>query len=204
MNRKKIGDSLTGLLKGTRGKYAAVQERDRIEQARAGAETIRTKGFAFKELEAEARGIVEAARNEAYALLDAEIDAAGGALVEAPCADAANYAAAISARDDMTADEVQAALAKYKDHASQRAIRAAARRSGLTQYAGATDAETYLADLRDLRADVSRTFDPLSFGNLSDGMVAIKAAGYASFGDGGSSTSALDVFAALGNIVEES
>ena len=150
-NRKMIADRLTGILKDTRSEYANLQERDRVEQARAGAESIQTRGFAFKEIAAEADALVGRAADKALGIIDSEIEAAGGALVEAPSAEAVAYVSTIAARSNLSADEVAAGLSRYRDHASQKAIKAAAVRSGLQQFGGTTAAEDYISDLRSLR-----------------------------------------------------
>ena len=196
-NRETIAKKLTDTLATTRTEYKRLQERDRMEQARAGAERIDSKRFAFKEIEQEAIGIVRDAGAKALSIIDAELEKAGGALVEAPSAEAANYVLTIAARDNMTADEVQAGLSKYHDHASQKAIKAAAVRSGLHQFGGLTEAETYVADLRNLRDDVGRTYAPYGFSEITDGYAAMLTGGYKAFAErpGGD---ALDVFAVFG------
>ena len=180
-NRKTISCKLTDLLADTRAEYKRLQERDRMEQARAGATTIR-KPFAFKEIKEEADGIVHAAGGKALSVIDAELERAGGALVESPTTEAANYVATIAARDNLTVDEVRAALSKYRDHSSQKAIKAAAKRSGIMDFGNTTEAEVYIDDLRHLREDVDKTFTTFSFADMSDGKASIIAGGFKAFG----------------------
>ena len=195
-NRKKIANQLGAILKDTREEYKRLQERDRMEQARNGAEVIDTRRFIYSENEQEARGIVGRAADRALGIIDKEIEEAGGMLVDAPSTEAANYITAIAARDNLTADEVNAGLARYKDHASQKAIRAAAARSGLRDLAGMTDAEVYLSDLRSLRSDVAKTYTD-GFGNISDGFAAVLDGGYTAFA-GTPSANAADAIMASG------
>ena len=201
-NRKMIADRLTGILKDTRSEYANLQERDRVEQARAGAESIQTRGFAFKEIAAEADALVGRAADKALGIIDSEIEAAGGALVEAPSAEAVAYVSTIAARSNLSADEVAAGLSRYRDHASQKAIKAAAVRSGLQQFGGTTAAEDYISDLRSLRDDVAKTYTA-GFGGISEGYAAVLAGGYQAFADNpGSGGDALAAFAGMENLGE--
>lgn len=196
-SRKQLARELTDILRNARKEYEDICIQDRIEQVSAGATSIKTKGFASSARANDARACVNTARARAFNLIDRELNKAQTELVAAPSAEAANYVSSISGRSDLTADEVKAGLSRYREHSAQKAIRAAAYRSGLKEYAGRTDAETYLADLRTLKDDVSKTYAQQMNGNLSAGAASFAVAGYESFANtpGGD---AFDALTALG------
>lgn len=196
-NRKRLARKLTDILKSCREEYDDICMRDRMEQVSAGATSVKTKGFASNVYANDARACVNAARARALNLIDGELDKAREELAAAPSADAANYVLSISHRSDLTADEIKAGLSRYPEHSAQKAIRAAAVRSGLNEYAGSTDVELYLSDLRTLKDDVSETYAQQMHGNLSAGAACLAVAGYEGFANapGGD---VFDVFAALG------
>ena len=110
------------------------------------------------EISATVSAAIGQAREKAMDAITRGLDRAQKKLTDAPTAEAANYIVAISQRDDMTADEIAAALDRYKGHAAQHAIRAAAKRSGVTQYVGQTDAEREVEAYRALAGAVGQYF----------------------------------------------
>jgi len=191
--RKKLASELTSILNNTRAKYAECQARDRMEQARDGAENIRG-GFVYGHNREAANNMLNSARSMALYAVDKQIKNAEGKLTDAPSTDEANYITAISGRTDYTRDEMNAALSRYKSHSAQKAIINAAKASKLVPASYMTKEEREIADLRDLRADIDRTYSPFNFEKMSDGAAAMTNASYNSFANGGSSVNALDVF----------
>lgn len=182
-NRKRIASELSALLDGAQKSYDRALERDHMQQAQQGASVI-TKGFAFPEMRDEAHGAVFAARDKAMGIIASEIDRCGEAMVSVPDGAAAAYVNSISGRSDMTADECAAALSKYRDHATQKAIQAAAMRSGLDVHVAPTDAERDIADLRQLADETERTFAGIANGTMLPGAAVIAKGSYKAFGDG--------------------
>ena len=194
--RKNLANELSSIFDNARNEYAKCEERDRIDQARDGAESIR-KGFAYDHNRADAERVVWGAREKALAAIDKSIGTAETKLTDAPTTDEANYIVSIQQRTDYTRQEMDAALSRYKSHAAQHAIASAAKASGIVPSTYMTDTEKDLADLRDLRSSVERTYSPHDFGSMSNGMAAIKKAGYQSFADG-NGQDALAAFSYLG------
>ena len=139
-----------------------------VQGAKNGASvTLRDDRITDEGLAARAVQSVGAARDDALKVIDKEIASARRKMVDAPSADEANYISAISQRDDMTREEVGAALDRYTSHAAQHAIRAAAKRSGLKDVSLATDVERHIDDLHHLRANVVQEFDYFNILNAS-------------------------------------
>ena len=196
MDRKYVAEKLTNIFDDTVRELDRLKELDRVEQARNGVMHI-SADFAYDDNRAMAHSIVTGARERAQGIIDREIKLAEERLVEAPSTEAANYCAAISGRTDMTEDEVNAALAKYADHASQKAIRMAAKASGLLVGA-MTETERDIAAMRALRSSVSNTYNPREFEVNSSGVMAAMTRGeYRNFGEG-RDDDAMGMFAALG------
>ena len=194
--RKNLANELSTILDNARTDYAYCQKRDRMEQAADGATNIRG-GFVYDHNKADAANVLSSARSKALYAIDRQIKNAEGKLTDAPTTDEANYIVAISGRTDYTRDEMNAALSRYRSHSAQKAIINAAKASKLVPDSYMTDEERDIADLRDLRADVDRTYSTVNFEKMTDGMAAITTAGYSSFAGGGSSMDALDVFSTL-------
>lgn len=160
----KTAATLVELYDGAIAAYDRAAEDDRAEQARGmtGGGTL-ASGF-FNPVNAEiASAAVYDAREKALQAIDAAIEQARAALVEAPDAATTNFISAISRRDDMTADELAAGFKKYPNHLAQMAIRAAARRSGIDPLSvaadfGESDVQHDLERLQSLRRLVERKF----------------------------------------------
>lgn len=182
-NRKSLATELTSILNGALAGYERSKESDRVAQARSGATTIQTKSFANEGIKKQAHADIFAARDKALSAIDRETERVMGDLSKAPSTEAANYIAAIAQRDDLSADEVSAALGRYTDHASQKAIRSAAARSGL-RCGSKTLEESYIDDLRTLRKDVIDTYTPATFEDGTKGYFGLTAAQYENFGKG--------------------
>lgn len=194
--RKNLANELSTILGNARKEYAACEERDRMEQAQNGADNIRG-GFVYDHNRANAESVISGARNMALYAIDRQIKNAESKLTDAPTAEEASYILSISGRTDYTQQEMDAALSRYKSHGAQKAIYNAAKASNLVSFSHMTEEERDLSDLRDLRADVDRTYSPSNFESMSDGRASITTAGYSSFARGGSPTNAMDVFSAM-------
>ena len=125
---------------------------------------------------------ISTAYERAVDAIDRDMAAAEAKLVSAPSTEAANYCLAISGRDDMTEDEVAAALNRYPDHATQHAVLAAAKRSGLHGFAGLTAVEMDIERLRSLRQDVDASFTVWNISGSSEGSRYLRRAAFG--GDG--------------------
>ena len=130
----------------------------KVGRAKPG-ETIRLNDrIEDAEISATVSAAIGAAREKAMNEITRGLERAQKKLTDAPTAEAANYILSISQRDDMTEDEIAAALDRYKGHAAQHAIRAAAKRSGVQRYVGKTDAEREVEAYRALAGVVGEYF----------------------------------------------
>ena len=196
-NRKRLADELTAILNDARFEYAGCQERDRVKQARNGAEHIQVRGFAYDDIRAEASGVVNLARERALNAIDRQICRTESMLIEPPSADELSYITGIRGRTDLSRDEMNAALSRYKSHAAQKAILSAAAASELISGTRETREERDLSDLRTLRDNVCQTYTSADFDNMTDGRASFTKAAYRSFGDGNSCDDAVATFSSL-------
>ena len=134
---------------------------DRFQAVKAGVTEL-PKGFYSKDNEQAATARVYAHMHAALDKIAEQKEAVKDRLTEPPSYEAAAYAAAIAARNDMTREEITAGLDHYKDHLTQRAIFAAAKRSGLIDTIGKTEAEQYGEDLDYMAEQVQRFICPLN------------------------------------------
>lgn len=109
---------------------------------------------------------VNAYRRESLEAIERERAKALQAVTDAPTTEEANYIVSLQGRSDMTRAEVDAALTRYKGHAAQHAIRAAAKRSGLDDVPLMTEAECRVEMLNRLSNAVS---DAFSFNGIIGG-----------------------------------
>ena len=182
IDRKRIAAELQRIYKDAANEYDRAVTRDHEQQAREGATNIRA-GFAFSENRDAAVEDIMKAGKKALAVVDGGIAAAQDSLTGPPSDEGARYIVGLQGRSDLTQDEYDAALSRYHGHAEQKAIIAAAKRSGFNSIYGGgnTDAETDMADLRKLRADVQKEFSPFSFESANPGYRAIVTGGFAAF-----------------------
>ena len=139
----------------------------KVSNARPG-ETIRMSDrIEDADISNDVSASIGAAREKAMKAITRGMERTQKKLTDAPDSDATNYIVSISQRDDMTADEIEAALSRYKGHAAQHAIRAAAKRSGVKQYAGPTDAEREMEAYRTLAGKVGEYFSPYAISGPS-------------------------------------
>ena len=141
---------------------------------------------------------IAAAREKAMREITRGLDRAQKKLTDAPTTEAANYIVAISQRDDMTADEIAAALDRYKGHAAQHAIRAAAKRSGVTQYVGLTDAEREVDAYRSLAGAVGEYFSLYQITSGAGVRNALTRQNFITIGKGGDPASVKELNAIFG------
>lgn len=130
----------------------------REAQRRGGSVTFRNDRIMAADLQERAMQSVDIARDDALKAVDKALDEARNAITDAPTDDEARYIVAVAGRDDMTRDEIAAALSRYKGHAAQHAIRAAAKRSGLKGIGITTEAERRLDALNAIRNAVEKDF----------------------------------------------
>ena len=178
MTIENVAEQVAQAYDGALNSYRHAQESDRMEQARVTGGVNSNGKFAYEQFENDAKNAVYAERDRAMNAINTALAAREAELTEAPSAEAVNYLAAIAGRDDLTNDEVNAALDRYgKTHAAQKAIISAAKRSGVAFIDTRTDTERDIAALRDLTAQVEREFSPLKIGTVSDGQAwIVKAA----------------------------
>lgn len=169
-NIKKVYREVAAIRDEARAKIADIRVYDRMEQARQGATAIDGKKFVF--FQSDVVDLVHKAHDKALEAVDARLRAAEAELVAPPSDEAARYAATIATRDDMTEGEVAAALGRYHDHTTQKAILAAAARSNVWSFVGMTDAEQSVRDLNALRQEVVRDFTVTNLPNMSDAKLA--------------------------------
>ena len=134
---------------------------DRVLQAEnAGDGSTVTFGNSIKNerLRKDATDSVCSARLKAHKAVERALSGARGALTDPPSTDEANYIVAVSVRDDLTEYEVHAALDRYKSHSAQRAIRNAAKRSGLKTIDGMTETEATIEALEKMDELIDREF----------------------------------------------
>lgn len=147
--------------------YDAALAAYRSAQKRGGAGQAPAAGG---QLDGGASNAVYTQRDNAMNAIRAALASREAELTEAPSAEAVNYLAAIAGRENMSADEIGAALDRYGNtHAAQKAILCAAQRSGVSLTDTRTETERDIAALRELAAKVEREFSPLKFGNMSEG-----------------------------------
>lgn len=174
MTIENVAEKVAQAYDGALNSYRYAQESDRMEQARVTGGVSKTDKFAYEQFENDANNAVYAERDRAMNAINTALASREAELTEAPSAEAVNYLAAIAGRDDLSNDEINAALDRYgKTHAAQKAIISAGKRSGLTFIDSRTDTEQDIAALRNLAYKVEREFSPLKIGTLSDGQAWI-------------------------------
>ena len=150
-NREKLARQLVDEFRAARSDVERMAEQDRkntLENLAPGQTvpkeigTLLDKGIrdmAFESIYAHRDAMLEA--------IDAELKNLDAAMAEAPSPEAAAYVAVIAARDDLTMNEYESAMAAYGgNHAAAKAIYAAAVRSGLHVYS-TTPLDEYRAAL---------------------------------------------------------
>lgn len=131
------------------------------------------------EYRSQASAAIISARDEALAAIEKARRANNAALVKAPDTETTNYILSISGRDDLTESEVSAALERYRGHAAQSAILAAAKRSGLKAYGYvSSDEELTAAALDDMEREIMDKFSIFRIENASEGMRSITRRGF--------------------------
>lgn len=128
------------------------------EKAKAGETVTFGKGFKNSHYREAAEQSLSIARDDALKKIDKALDDAEHVLTEPPTDDESRYIMSISQRSDMTENEVGAALDRYKGHAAQHAIRAAAKRSDLVTFGGETQTERDIEALLQMRKIVDKSF----------------------------------------------
>lgn len=139
---------------------------------------------------------VSVARGEAHRIIAEAKNRVDKAITDAPSADEANYIAAISGRDDMSEAEVKAAMNRYRSHAAQHAIVAAANRSGLKGYY-MTEAEAISEALDKMDFEIERAFSMSSIGNGSEGERIVTRNSFGAIASGASGDTLENQFKAL-------
>ena len=178
MTIENVAEQVAQAYDGALTAYKDARERDRMEQARVTGGVSKTNKFAYEQFENDANNAVYAERDRAMNAINTALASREAELTEAPNAEAVNYLAAIANRDDMSADEINAALDRYgKTHTAQKAILSAAKRSGVSFMDTRTDTERDISALRELASTVEREFSPLKIGTVSDGQAWIVKAG---------------------------
>lgn len=137
------------------------------------------------------------ARDRATAAIDRAVNECKRKLTDAPSTDEANYIVSIAQRDDMTETEITAALDRYRSHAAQHAIRAAAHRSGLRHLAGQTETEASLDALAKMREQVQHDFTVNAIGRSSAGFRRMTGNHYKALASGADGGSLQDQLAAM-------
>ena len=178
MTIENVAEQVAQAYDGALTAYRHAQESDRMEQARVTGGVNSNGKFAYEQFENDAKSAVYAERDRAMNAIKTALASREAKLTEAPSAEAVNYLAAISGRDDLSNDEINAALERYGNtHAAQKAIISAGKRSGLSFIDTRTDTEQDIAALRDLASTVEREFNPLKISGTSDGGAWIIKAG---------------------------
>ena len=188
LDRRKLADEVLASYRAARQAFTLAKERDLMKQAREATNKRVTIGGSNKitdpDIEASFRSDVWAAHDEALASIDKRLAKASREMSEPPTEEAARYIVSISGRKNLTRDEVDAALDRYKGHAVERAIYTAAAESGLRGYGGKTAVENDVDDLRTLYSDVDKAIQPSSFYGRSDGYHAFMEQAIDNFGNG--------------------
>ena len=170
MTIENVAEQVAQAYDGAFTAYRHAQERDRMEQARVTGGVNSNGKFAYEQFENEANNAVYAQCKNAMNAINTALASREAELTEAPSAEAVNYLASIAGRDDLSNDEINAALDRYgKTHAAQKAIISAGKRSGLSFIDTRTDTEQDIAALRDLAYKVEREFTPLQMNGMSEG-----------------------------------
>lgn len=178
MTIENVAEQVAQAYDGALTAYKDAKERDRMEQARITGGVNNNGKFAYERFENEAKSAVYAERDRAMNAINTALASREAELTQAPSAEAVNYLAAISGRDDLSNDEINAALDRYgKTHAAQKAIISAGKRSGLSFIDTRTDTEQDIAALRGLASIVEREFNPLKISGKSEGGAWIIKAG---------------------------
>lgn len=138
--------------------YKSCLDSDHFELVSRGASQV-PEGFASDYWRKEADGSVFRAKAEALEAIAKERRPYDRSLTDAPTEEETRYIMSINGRSDMTRREANAALKRYTSHAAQRAIFAAAQRSGIETAGSRTDAESYLEELEQIEGTVERIFN---------------------------------------------
>ena len=170
MKVERVADTAKRCYLDACGSVEIAMRDDRMQQAADGRTSINNR-FVYDDIRQRAARSVEMSRKEALEAIEAARKRATDALTEAPTNEEANYILSISGRDDLTENEIAAALNRYSSHAAQRAIVAAANRSGkkLIVPSGMTEAEREISLLDDLENRVNDNFSLDKIANTSEG-----------------------------------
>lgn len=153
------------------GQDRSIQAQD----AEAGQTIVFSPVISDDDLRQRAEAEVYAKRDAALQAVQSERESAQRELSNAPTNQEANYIMAISTRDDLTEAEVTAGLERYRSHAAQHAISAAAKRSGLTAFCVDTDAERYLRNLDQAERQICKLFIPADVMAVSNAQLLVNS-----------------------------
>ena len=186
INRKKVASSVLGAYSSARNSYANALAADRYDLAmNAGNKPVTfTNKIVGVERKQNAASEIYQAHDAALSAIDAELAKASRAMTEPPTDEAARFIIAISSRDNLSEDEVMAALDRYHGHAVEKAILSAASRSGLRGFPTTTAAENDVSDLRELAGAVDRFITPSNIETATDGKSALIENMFTQFGEG--------------------
>lgn len=161
MSRKLTAKALTDAYEDAVNDYKAALENDHFQAVKAGATQL-PAGFASKDNEQAAHNRIYANMYRALDVIKEQKEAVKDKLIEPPTYEEAAYITAISGRDDLTREEINAALERYGNHNTQHAVLMAAKRSGFPDYYDKTDAERYSEDLDYMAEQVGRLISPFN------------------------------------------
>lgn len=161
MSRKLTAKALTDAYEDAISEYKNALQHDHFQAVQAGATQL-PAGFASKDNEQAANSRVYAIMHRALDAINEQKEAVKDKLIEPPTYEEAAYITAISGRDDLTREEINAALERYGNHNTQHAVLMAAKRSGFADYYNKTDAERYSEDLDFMAGQVGRIISPFN------------------------------------------
>lgn len=167
MSRKLTAKALTDAYEDAISEYKAALQSDHFQAVQAGATQL-PAGFANKDNEQAAHSRIYAHMYRALNAIKEQKEAVKDKLVEPPTYEEAAYIAAISGRDDMTREEINAALERFGNHSTQHSVLMAAKRSGLADYYEKTDAERYSEDLDFMAEQVGKIISPFNISKSAD------------------------------------
>ena len=169
MEVSKLAEQVAQEYDAARNAYKRAQECDRMEQARRDGAVTEQRRFKYAEFEQHANSAVFSARERALTSVEKAMNEARAELTRAPSSEAVSYLTSIASRNDMTADEINAAMDKYGgNHSVEKALLSAASRSGMHVLDTRTHAEKTIDDLRTMSGKVDRYFTPLNISNTSE------------------------------------
>lgn len=119
--------------------------------------------------EDEAASAVYTAKERAMSAIESAMGKCEREMTKAPSAETVSFLATIANRDDLSKDEIAAALEHHgATHAAQKAIIAAAKRSGVYLADTRTEQEQDIAALRNLAGQVDSAFLPWRISSSSE------------------------------------